>query len=214
MRRAFRYFPLLFVVLGAQIGAAQSVVDANIGFGTAQAPSSGRGVNSQTGDYCIPGSAFCDPTPRLTGFFMGFGANFMLWEHFGIGMQAKLQPAKQQYGIFDTRTTFYDFSGIWAPWRSGRASLQLSGGLGGVNVKSYFSETQCIGPVGCQQYAYPIGSSNHFQLKGGAGVQFNITEAMFLRPQVDVHWVNDFHQFGRDLVPSYMVWLGYSFGSR
>lgn len=213
MKRVF--LPLLFIFLGAQIGAAQSVVDANIGFGTLQASRAPYGVDSETGEYCTLGAPFCDRTPRLTGFFMGFGANFMLWDKFGIGMQAKLQPAKQQYGsIFDTRATFYDFSGIWQPWRSDRASVQLSGGLGGVNVKTYFSDTFCTGPIGCQSYNYALGSSNHFQLKGGAGVQVYLTDAIFLRPQVDVHWVNDFHQFGSNTVPSYMVWLGYSFGSR
>ena len=37
---------------------------------------------------------------------------------------------------------------------------------------------------------------------------------LYLRPQVDVHWVNNFNEFGSDWVPEYTVAIGYTFGAR
>lgn len=214
-------FPLLLIV---PLASAQSVVDAAIGFGVAQSPASGLGLDSGSLNYCAIGSSpTCVQTPKLANFFMGFGANFMLWDHFGIGMEAKLQPTKQNYGELnyfgstlgvDTRTILYDINGIWRPWSTKRASFLLEGGLGGASVRSSITQRDCTGLIGCSNGSSALGSSNHFQFHGGMGVQVNLTDAVFLRPQIDVHWIHNFHQFGRDTVPSYMVWLGYSFGSR
>jgi len=59
------------------------------------------------------------------------------------------------------------------------------------------------------QYA---GSSNHFSVHGGVGVQIYVTDHVFIRPQFDVHYVTNFSQFGRNIVTSEMVWIGYSLG--
>jgi hypothetical protein len=37
---------------------------------------------------------------------------------------------------------------------------------------------------------------------------------VFIRPQIDIHYVTNFTQFGRNAVPEATVWLGYSFGER
>jgi hypothetical protein len=225
VKKICRYLIFAFpLMLALPFASAQSVVDAAIGFGAAQSPASGQGLDSTTLDYCQLGvSTTCSATPKMGNFFMGFGANFMLWDHFGVGMEAKLQPAKQDYGQFvyfgspfsvQTRTLIYDINGIWKPWSSQRASLQLSGGIGGASVRSSASQTNCGGLIGCSSSSSAIGSSNHLQLHGGMGVQVYLTDTVFIRPQVDVHWIRNFTQFGRDTVPSYMVWLGYSFGSR
>jgi hypothetical protein len=47
---------------------------------------------------------------------------------------------------------------------------------------------------------------------GGVGVQIYVTDHIFIRPQFDVHYVNNFSQFGRNLVTQEMVWIGYSMG--
>jgi hypothetical protein len=60
-----------------------------------------------------------------------------------------------------------------------------------------------------------VGSSGHFQVHVGVGVQLYVTEHIFIRPQFDLHYVPGFtQQFGSNLVPAGMVWLGYSFGDR
>jgi len=92
--------------------------------------------------------------------------------------------------------------------------VKLIGGIGGANLRFYqnFSGSNAlIGNYNQSQYA---GSSNHFQVHGGVGVQFYVKEHVFIRPQFDVHYVHNFFQFGRNLVTSEMVWVGYSWGDR
>jgi hypothetical protein len=227
VKKICRYLVIAFpFMLALPFASAQSVVDAAVGFGTAQAPASAQQIDTDTFlNYCRVGtSTNCEKTGKMSRFFMGFGANFMLWDHFGIGMEAKLQPAKQDFGHFSyggypytaqTRTILYDVNGIWKPWSNTRASLQLLGGIGGASVR-FAAAAQCgTGSVlSCSNNSSPINNSNHLQLHGGVGVQVYLTDVVFIRPQVDMHWVRNFSEFGRDTVPSYMVWLGYSFGSR
>jgi hypothetical protein len=37
---------------------------------------------------------------------------------------------------------------------------------------------------------------------------------LFVQPRFDLHWVNNFFQFGSNLVPEYSVALGYTFGAQ
>ncbi len=228
MRRICRYLPLCFVLMtGAQFASAQSGFDVNLGFGTFKAKSAGL-VDVNTLFPCgSVSSSTCTSTPDLGGVFMGVGANLMLWKHFGVGGEVSFQPAKQDYLVLQqqavgqqgytiqTRTTFYDFNGIFQPISSKRASLQLQGGIGGANVKFYSavsSSGSVLGNAG--NYTQFFGSSNHFQLHAGLGVQLYPTEHIFIRPEFDLHYVTSFSQYGRDAAPGFMIWLGYSFGDR
>ena len=57
-----------------------------------------------------------------------------------------------------------------------------------------------------------------FTMGGALGVatvgaaRLYATPHIFLRPAVDVHWVNNFFQFGSNWVPEYTMGVGYSFG--
>ncbi len=227
MRRFCRYLPLLFVLLmSVQFASAQSGFDVNIGFGSAWDKSLGfldiGTLNPCTGSL----TANCSSTPDLGGFFLGVGGNLMLWKNFGVGMEASFQPGKQDYLVvstpsagqfgekLQTRVTFYDFNGIFQPISTKRAALQLVGGIGGANIKFYdnvSSNSSILGNANSSQF---FGSSNHFQLHAGVGVQLYATEHVFIRPQFDLHYVHNFEQFKRNSVPAFMVWLGYSFGDR
>ncbi len=226
MRRICRYLPLFLLLLGVQFASAQSGFDVNMGFGTSRAKSLGL-VDINTLLTCTnSASSTCTKTPDLGGVFMGFGANLMLWSHFGIGGDVSFQPSKQDYLVFQqqaagqfgdilqSRTTFYDFNGIFQPISTKRAALQLVGGIGGANVKFYekvSSNSSVLGNANSTQF---FGSSNHFQLHAGIGVQLYATEHVFIRPQFDLHYVTSFSQYGRNAVPGFMVWVGYSFGDR
>jgi hypothetical protein len=89
----------------------------------------------------------------------------------------------------------------------------LIGGVGGANIRFYEAGAtgSAIGPSSFSQY---FGSNNHFQVHGGVGVQFYLTEHVFLRPQFDVHYVPNLSQFGSNLITSETIWLGYTFGSQ
>jgi hypothetical protein len=45
-----------------------------------------------------------------------------------------------------------------------------------------------------------------------AAVRLYATPHIFVRPAVDVHWVNNNFQFGSNWVPQYSIGVGYSFG--
>src|SRR5262249_16751813 len=136
------------------------------------------------------------------------------------------QPGRQDYltisttapgqigEVIQSRTTLWDINGILAPVSSKKAVLQLQGGIGGANVKFYNKVSQSSSVLGNSTSSQFFGSSNHFQVHGGVGVQLYLTEHIFLRPQFDIHYIHNFSQFGSNLVPGGMVWLGYSIGDR
>ena len=81
------------------------------------------------------------------------------------------------------------------------------------NLK-YYESTQTGSAIGASSYSQYAGSNNHMQIHGGVGVQLYLTEHIFLRPQFDVHYVNNLTQFGSKFVTSETVWLGYTFGGQ
>jgi hypothetical protein len=221
------HLPLLILLLVClPFAQAQSSVDFNVGFGTAHASSLGN-VDTNTLDACqnLAGES-CATTPSLGGFFLGFGGNLMLWKHIGIGVDVAIQPAKQnyltfqqesstQYGdVLQSRVTFYDFDGIYKPYSSKKVDVQIKGGIGGANVKFYenlSSSSTVLGNSNQNEYA---GSANHFQVHGALAVQIYLSDHFFIRPEGGLHYVNNFSQFGSNVVPYGMVWVGYSIGDR
>lgn len=226
MKRISRYLPLLILPLvGLPLANAQSGVDFGIGFGGAFAPAAKTGID-QNLISCSIGSAGCTKTPSLSNFMLGFNGDLMLWKHLGIGAEVNFAPAKQDYVLLQEqvvsagipsikiqdRMTLWDFNAIATPVASKRAVLKLEGGIGGANIKFYESGTSTTAITGAQNFSQYFGSSNHFQVHGGVGVQLYIKEHLFIRPQFDIHYVHNLSQFGRDSVVSGTVWLGYTFG--
>lgn len=244
MRRISRYLPIIVVLFATvQIAGAQSLIDINMGFGAAKDKATGNGIE---GDYtlgnstnfegpCVPGTAgdpTCVATSALRNFMMGFGANLMLWQHFGVGVEVAFAPNRATYaaipgevGVVDgipesqssytlqSRTTFYDFNGIYRPVNHTRMTLDLIGGFGGANIKFYDNQSTS-GLLGNSNYSSYLSSSNHLNLHGGVGVQLYLTDHFYLRPQFDIHYVPNLQQFGSKLVTQEMVWVGYTIGDR
>jgi len=209
-----------------QFANAQSGVDFGIGFGGAFAPAAKTGIDTNTLIGCTLGSVGCAATPKLSEFMMGFNGDLMLWKHLGIGAEVNFAPAKQTYvslqqqdvtqGVpsinLTDRVTLYDFNAILTPVTSKRAVLKLEGGIGGANIKFYESGTSTTAITGSQNFSQYFGSSNHFQVHGGVGVQIYIKEHLFIRPQFDIHYVHNLSQFGRNDIVRGSVWIGYTFG--
>jgi len=110
--------------------------------------------------------------------------------------------------------TFYDFDGIVEPYKTKKVAIQFIGGIGGANLKFYEAESSTDALAGSSNVSQYFESSNHFQVHGGAGVQFYLTDHIYLRPEFDIHYVNNLNQFGNKLVTQEMVWVGYSFGGQ
>jgi hypothetical protein len=211
VNRICRYLPLLFL---ASFANAQSALDVNLGFGTFHDKAAGTGFDANTGATCTTGTT-CLLTPALSGFFMGFGGDVMLSKHVGFGGEASLQPRKQDYAGLQSRQIFYDVNGIFAPVNQKKLILRLEGGIGGATTSFSITQNSCVGTAVCQNQSQPVGSSKHFQIHAGAGVQIYVSEHVFIRPQFDLHYVPNFtNQWGSNVAPGAMVFIGYSMGDR
>jgi len=222
VRPTFRYVTIFSgLLLCASLASAQSTFDVNLGFGSTHVNSNGQGIDGLTSANAFgtcslsSGDALCQKTPGLSGFFLGIGGDVMLTKRYGIGAEVNLQPLKSDYGPLQYRQTFYDFNGIYAPIHQKRVQVQLQGGIGGAKTGFSFNQNSCVGTAVCSNYSQPVGSANHFQTHVGVGVQFFLTEHIFIRPQFDYHYVPGLtDQFGSNSVPAGTIWVGYSFGER
>jgi len=239
VKRIFRYLPLfLLPAFSVPLAHAQYGFDFGLGFGAMQDSANGQGTEGNP-DVSYPNfytpctlrsDVTCVANNKLSGFAMSVGGNVMAWKHFGIGAEVNFQPGQQTYVAFPPiesvtegalpattikeRMTLYDFNGIYQPVRTKKVAFQIAAGVGGANLRFYetYPSGSTIGPSNFNEY---FGSNNHFQVHGGVGVQLFVTDHVFIRPQFDVHYVpNLTQQFGRDLVISETVWVGFSFGGQ
>lgn len=208
--KAFGCFLFLASALtfGAGLANAQAGLDAFFGVGTATAPASGQLIDTYQ-DGTLYG------TPRMGGTFGKAGADVMLTPHFGVNGEVDFRFAQGGYAGLNYRPTFYDFNGVWLPFgdRFKRIVPEFEAGLGGANLKFYYPNSYCDAFAGCSSNNQYIESSNHFQFHFAAGLRVYVTPHIFIRPQIDAHWVNNFYQFGSDWVPEYGAAVGWSFGS-
>jgi hypothetical protein len=225
VKRIFRYLPLfLLPAFFLPLAHAQYGFDIGLGFGALQDSASGNGLDYN--NYfaaCTPGSAdpTCVATSKLSGFDMGISGNVMAWKHFGVGAEVNFQPGKSSYisvpslGLtVQSRMTLFDFNGVYQPVRTKKVAFQLIGGVGAANLR-FYEAGQTGSAIGPSNYSQYFGSNNHFQVHGGVAVQFYLTDHVFLRPQFDIHYVpNLTDQYGRNIVTSETIWIGYTFGSQ
>lgn len=209
------------LMFGVGIASAQSSVDVAVGFGTAWDKANGTGIDnlSSTNAFgaCTPnsGDPFCQASSSMNGFFLGLGGDVMLYKHFGVGGEFNVEPAQKNYGPLTDRQMFYDFNGIYQPYATKRVALRLEGGVGGARTSFSFSQSGCVGNVACSTQVQPVGTDNHFQVHAGVGVQFFLTEHLFIRPQFDFHYVPGLkNDFNSNAVPEATIWVGYNLGSR
>ena len=234
MKRIFQFLPLFllsaFLIPPAH---AQYGFDIGIGFGAMQDKAATGGIEGDETSLnflgpCTPGSAdpLCIAPKSLSGVGMAIGGNVMAWKHFGVGAEVTFQPGQQSYVNFPanaltgqplltikSRTTLFDFNGIYQPVRTKKVAFQIAGGVGGANLR-FYEAGQTGAAIGPSNFNEFFGSNNHFQVHAGVGVQLYITEHVFLRPQFDIHYVPNLSQFGRNLITSETVWLGYTFGGQ
>jgi hypothetical protein len=202
----FRFAPAVLAVLTAAGGYAQSSLDVHIGASGAYAKSSGLSVNTY-GDNTYYN------TPDLKGPFMNLGAGIMLTRRFGVGGEFSFKPNTSDYAGLRYRPMFYDFNGIFNPAPgSKRIVPEILGGIGGVNLRFYYPQSDCNVFAGCSSQSSYLQSSNHFQWHTGAGVKFFLTHSVYVQPRFDLHYVHDFFQFGTNWVPQYGVNVGFRFG--
>jgi outer membrane protein W len=194
--------------LSTSLAHAQKL-DVYFGLGTAQVGSTGQSIDT-FGD----GNLY--NTPSMGGTFGKLGADFMFTPHFGVGAETDFRFGQSGYAGLNYRPTFYDFNGIWMPTASKfkRVVPELQFGIGAVNLKFYYPQSYCDQFAGCSSSNTFLESDNHFQVHMSAGIRFYATQHLFIRPQVDAHYVNNFFQFGSNWVPEYGAAVGWTFGER
>jgi hypothetical protein len=152
----------------------------------------------------------------LGGAFGKAGADFMFTPHFGVGGETDFRFGQSAYAGLNTRPVFYDFNGIWLPTahKYKRVVPEFQLGMGAVNLKFYYPQSSCDQFAGCSSSNTFVESSNHFQVHMSAGVRLYATSHLFIRPQVDARFVNNFFQYGSNWVPEYGAAVGWTFGER
>jgi hypothetical protein len=198
---------LMFVLLvgGANIANAQSG-DVYFGMGTATDKATGASVDT-FGDGTLL------PTPKMSGVFGRFGADFMFRPTLGAGFDYSFRFNQGSYAGLNYRPKFYDFNAIWMPIANSKKVVpEFQAGAGGATLSFYLPQ-QCISGIACSSSTYLV-SSTHFQTHLSAGVRIYAKGGIYIRPQFDVHYVRNFFQFGSNWVPEYSVAVGYTFGRR
>lgn len=214
MKRLYRYLPFALLLFCAPLARAQGSFDLALGFGTAHDKATGAGIDPTSFKSCLLATdSACKLTPGLGNLFMGFEGDAMLNKHLGFGGELNFQPTKDNYGPLQYRQLFYDFNGLYAPINNKKFQLRVEGGIGGAHTGFSYLQTSCVGTAVCSSYAQSVGTSNHFQVHVGAGVQIYIKDHFFIRPQFDFREVPGFtDQFGTNHVIGGTVWVGYNFG--
>lgn len=201
-----RIVPMLAILLfgPVQLVKAQSA-SVYFGLGTARDSSNGQAIDTF-------GTGTPLNTPRMDGLFEMIGGDVLFRPSFGVGFETSFQSQRNYSGL-NYRPLFYDFNAIYTPvLPSSRIVPEFQAGLGGVNLRFYLNQNFCDAFGGCSNSNVYLESSNHFQVHLGGGVRFYVKGGIFIRPQIDGHWVNNFFQFGSNWVPEYSMALGYTFG--
>ena len=222
MKRIYAYLPLVLLLACAPLARAQGSFDLALGFGTQHAKATGSGIDPNTFDSCTTTTdSSCQLTPALGGLFMGFEGDAMLNKHIGFGGELNFQPTKGNYGPIQSRELFYDFDGLYAPINRKNVQFRIEAGVGGAHFGTSYTQTICAGSAVCQSQSESFGSSSHFQVHVGAGVQFYVKDHFFIRPQFDFREVpglsgtygsSSVYQYGSNQVLGFTVWVGYNFG--
>jgi len=206
--KAFRLAVAAFSlsIMFAALADAQVRFDAYFGMGTARASSTHQLV-----DFTGTGNPV--ETPPMDGVFGTFGFGAMFKPSFGVGAQVSLRFSQGDYAGFGYRPIFYDFNGIWTPSLARRIVPEFQAGLGGLNLR-FYNPTYYYYNYSTGNYSNFAGSSNHFQLHAAAGLRIFVTDRIFVRPQIDYHWVHNLTEFEGNSVPAYSIAIGYSSESR
>jgi hypothetical protein len=213
-----RSLPLLVLLLLAGVKQANAQgVSAYFGLGSAtDSPATSAGCPSQqiSDPFNASGPpASCVPAQSMGGVWGVFGADFMIKPHLGVNAEYSFRFAQAKYlpseGL-NVRPSFYDFNAIYQPTSGDKRIVPvLEGGIGGAKLSFYV--TQQAGSLFSQSQFFV--SSNHFQVHGAVGVKLYVKSDIFIKPQIDIHWVKNMtDQYGRNSVPEYTISIGYTFG--
>jgi|ERR1017187_2324285 hypothetical protein len=214
-----RTIPLLFLLLLAGVNQASAQqVSAYFGLGSATdgaTTSSGCASNFIYDNLNVPPG--CEPAQTMGNVFGVIGGDVMIRTHLGINIEDSFRFAQAPYlplvGI-NVRPQFYDFNAVYQPGAAdSRIVPVVYAGVGGAALSFYANSSSCATSSICVTQSSLITNVNHFQVHGAFGVKLYFKGSMFIKPQVDLHYVPNLNQqYGSNFVPQYTVAIGYTFG--
>jgi hypothetical protein len=148
------------------------------------------------------------PARNLGGVFADAGFNVMFKKQFGAGFDVSWRVQQGTYTGIKYRPAFYGFDAIYQPIRATtkRFSPELRAGIGAaIMTFSPNDQQSCVNGPACDDV-------HHFQGHSAAALRIYMTSHFFVRPAIDVHYVNRFAEFGGNWVPQFSVGVGYGLG--
>ena len=176
-------------------------VDAYLGVATAHASSNGQSIDTL-------GDGTLYPTASLGGAFTNFGVNVFFGRQWGIGWNVAWRAAHDYAGL-QFRPKFNAFDAVFQPAKLRIKSVtpEFRAGIGFASINFDYNDPQSCSQVpGCP-------NSRHFLGDAAVAARWYLSRHLFLRPAVDIQYVNHFYLFGSNWVPRYSMNLGYSFGN-
>jgi hypothetical protein len=144
----------------------------------------------------------------MSSVFTDLGVNVFFNKQLGVGWAASWRSTSADYAGLKYHPTFHTFDAIFQPARIRRERFvpEFRAGIGLTSVHFDFDDQQACDQVpGC-----PSSYSFLAHIAGAANLY--VTHHVFLRPAVDIHYVNNFFLFRSNWVPRYSMSVGYSFG--
>jgi hypothetical protein len=160
-------------------------------------------------------TGFCEPAPTMGNVFGVFGADYMIKPHLGFNFEYSFRFAQANFlpaADLNVRPAFYDFNAVYQPTSGDKRVVPVvEGGIGGARL-SFYETASCAPPLTCTESQF-YTSTNHFQLHAAVGVKLYVKSDIFIKPQIDLHWVDNLNQqYGSNFVPQYTISVGYTFG--
>jgi len=223
LKITIRIVPLLVLLLLAGVKQANAQgVSAYFGLGSAfdSAVSDSTCLTPKQVFDEITGN--CEASPTMGGVFGVFGADFMIKPHLGVNAEYSFRFAQASYlplsaplgGPSNVRPGFYDFNAVYQPTSGDKRVVPvLEGGIGGARLSFYSTSQGCVTAGTCTSQSEALFDTNHFQVHAAAGVKLYFKSDIFIKPQFDIHWVDNLNQqYGRTVVPAFTISIGYTFG--
>lgn len=209
MNQIARRVTLCFIVFLAFAGGA-----------TAQSGSvyfaGGSAYDTSTGPLDTLGAGVTFNTPSMGGLFGTVGGDLIFRHHYGVGAEYSFRKDRGPYAGLEYRPVFYDVNAVYYPFlnEGHRFTPEIQGGVGRSKLTFYDTPEFCmIAPQGCRSTNAQIETLDHFQLHFSGGVRFSVWKGIFVRPQVDLRWIQNYTDFGRPLVIEYTLGVGYTFNT-
>jgi hypothetical protein len=171
----------------------------------------GSATDSSIGPINTLGSGTLYNTPSMGGFFDTIGGEVIFYHNLGVGAEVSFRNSKAPYAGLQYRPSFYDVNAVYQR-HLGKFTADVQGGFGRANINLYYTPQFCAGySQGCMNTTGAAHGADYAQLHFGGGVRYYVYKEFFVRPQIDVRWIDNMNYFGSSWVPEYSVAIGYTF---